>query len=48
MMEMQIILPLIVRRLRILEEPGFAVTLDPTITLRPENGLLARLEKRAA
>jgi cytochrome P450 len=46
MMEMQIILPMIVRRYRLTPDPGHRVEVDPSVTLRPKNGIMMRLGER--
>lgn len=46
MMEMQLLLPMIVRRHSIIQESSFAITLDPSITLRPREGVLMHLAPR--
>jgi cytochrome P450 len=43
MMEMQIVLPMIVRRMRAELEPNARVELDPSVTLRPKHGVPMRL-----
>jgi cytochrome P450 len=46
MMEMQLLLPMIVRRHRFVEDQGFSLALDPTITLRAKSGVSVRIEPR--
>lgn len=46
MMEMQLLLPMIVRRHRLVEDPSFKLSLDPSITLRPREGVMVRIEPR--
>ena len=46
MMEMQIVLASIARRFRFAPVPGFALELEPSITLRPKRGVPLRLEAR--
>jgi cytochrome P450 len=46
MMEMQLLLPMIVRKHRIVEERSFALALDPSITLRPRDGVSVHLDPR--
>lgn len=43
MMEMQLVLPMIVRRFRLELEPHARVELDPSVTLRPKAGVPMRL-----
>ena len=43
MMEMQLVLPMIVRRYRLELEPHARVELDPSVTLRPKAGVPMRL-----
>lgn len=44
MMEMQLIVPMILAHFDLALAPGFALTLDPSVTLRPKHGVL--MERR--
>lgn len=46
MMEMQVILPMILRAAELQAVPGFKLELEPSITLRPKHGLPMKLELR--
>ncbi|MFO0611176.1 MAG: cytochrome P450 [Polyangiaceae bacterium] len=46
MMELQIVVPMIVQRARLDLVPGFRLELDPSVTLRPRNGV--RVTRRRA
>lgn len=46
MLEMQIILITLYRKMRFEIEPGFKVELDPLVTLRPKNGLRVKAVKK--
>lgn len=46
LMEMQIMLILLYRNFKFRLQPGFEATPDPLITLKPENGMMMKVEKR--
>ena len=46
LIEMQIILILLYRSFKFRLQPGFEATPDPLITLKPENGMMMKVEKR--
>ncbi len=48
MMEAKIIVALVLRRIRLELEPGFVAELEPSITLRPKNGIHVRIDRRFA
>jgi cytochrome P450 len=45
MMEMQIIVPMLIQRFRLDLVPGFRLELDPSVTLRPKNGVPVTLRR---
>ena len=47
LMEMQLILPILVRRFRARLRPGHPVAFHPLLSLRPKHGLPMILERRA-
>ena len=47
MLEMQLIVPQVVRAFSLSPVPGFSVTTDPGVTLRPATGIELRVQERA-
>lgn len=48
MMEAKIVVALVLRRVRLQLEPGFEAEVEPSITLRPKNGIRVRIQRRFA
>ena len=46
MMEMQLILPMMLQRYRVEPVAGHEVETDPSVTLRPKNGVMVRISER--